>query len=72
MDSVMSLTPLSISMASFSLGNRYEIGEELLSINVILGTVLLLPTVLLWSLAMDKIGLYTDYQGVPQRDHLDY
>lgn len=55
---------LPVSMASFSLGSRYEIGEELLSVNVILGTVLLLPTVLLWSLAMDKVGLYTDYQGV--------
>jgi predicted permease len=36
---------LSISMASFTLGSRYEICEAILSENVILGTILFLPTV---------------------------
>ncbi len=53
---------LPISMASFTLGSQYEIGEEsLLSQNIILGTLLLLPTVLLWNIAMDNLGLYTEF-----------
>ena len=49
---------LPISMASFSLGGHYEIGEALLAENVALGTALMLPTVLIWNWAMDEIGLF--------------
>ena len=54
---------LPISMASFSFGSRFEIGENLLSLNVILGTILVLPTVLLWNLVMDSLDLYVEYSG---------
>ena len=50
------IAALPISMASFSLGNRYQIGEEILSENVTLGTLLLLPTVLMWNIVIDSIA----------------
>jgi len=52
------IAALPISMASFSLASHYKIGATLLSENVALGTLLLLPTILLWSLAMDRIGIF--------------
>jgi hypothetical protein len=52
------IASLPISMAAFSLGSHYQIGEALLSENIALGTTLMLPTVLLWNLAMDDIGLF--------------
>lgn len=47
------ISALPISMASFSLGSRYKIGEKMLSENVVLGTLLLLPTVFLWNALID-------------------
>lgn len=35
-------------MASFSLANKYGVGEAVLSENVALGTALVLPTILVW------------------------
>jgi predicted permease len=52
------IASLPISMAAFSLGSHYRIGEALLSENIALGTALMLPTVLLWNLVMDSIGLF--------------
>jgi predicted permease len=49
---------LPISMASFSLGSHYKIGEALLAENVALGTIFMLPTVFIWNLVMDEIGLF--------------
>lgn len=49
---------LPISVASFSLGQRYEVGEDDLAANVAIGTILMLPTILLWNLALDQIGLF--------------
>jgi predicted permease len=52
------IAALPISMASFSLANRYEIGEAVLSANVALGTALILPTILLWNYVMDTLELF--------------
>jgi predicted permease len=52
------IASLPISMASFSLASRYNIGEEILSQNVALGTALILPTVLVWNIVMDSLGVF--------------
>ncbi len=52
------IAALPISMASFSLADRYEIGEAVLSENVALGTALILPTILLWNLVMDALDIF--------------
>jgi predicted permease len=52
------ISALPISMASFSLGSRYGIGEAVLSENVVLGTLLIVPTVLLWNIALDAVGVF--------------
>lgn len=52
------IAALPISMASFSLASHYQVGAGLLSENVALGTILLLPTMLIWTLIMDRIGLF--------------
>jgi Membrane transport protein len=52
------IASLPISLAAFSLGSHYKIGEALLSENIALGTALMLPTVLLWNLAMDSVELF--------------
>lgn len=52
------MAALPISLASFSLANRYKAGEAFLSENVALGTALILPTVLLWNLVMDDLDLF--------------
>jgi len=52
------IASLPISLASFSLGKQYSIGEAVLSANVALGTVLMLPTVLVWNIVMDSVGLF--------------
>ncbi|KAL7543661.1 hypothetical protein ACHAXR_013347 [Thalassiosira sp. AJA248-18] len=52
------IAALPISMASFCLGHQYDIGTPDLATNVAVGTLLMLPTVLLWNIALDKAGLY--------------
>ena len=52
------IAALPISLASFSLAAQYEIGEHLLSTNVMLGTLLLLPTILVWNLVLDAVDLF--------------
>jgi len=52
------IATLPISLGSFSLGSRYKTGEELLSGSVALGSALMLPTVLIWNLAMDQLKLF--------------
>ena len=52
------IATLPISLASFSLGRQYQIGEADLAANVACGTVLMLPTVLVWNILLDKAGLY--------------
>lgn len=52
------IAALPISMASFSLANRYDIGEAVLSENVALGTLLILPTIILWNLVLDALDIF--------------
>eukprot|EP00977_Amphora_coffeiformis_P022724 scaffold11394_cov183-Amphora_coffeaeformis.AAC.9 len=52
------IAALPISMASFVLASKYDIGQEVLSANIALGTLLMLPTILLWNLALDALDLY--------------
>ena len=52
------IASLPISMASFSLGEKYSIGQKDLATNVAVGTLLMLPTVLCWNIVLDTIGLY--------------
>lgn len=52
------IASLPISLASFSLGKQFSIGEAVLSANVAVGTVLMLPTVLVWNIVMDRVGLF--------------
>jgi predicted permease len=52
------ISALPISMASFSLADRYGIGQAVLSENVALGTLLILPTIILWNMALDALGLF--------------
>ena len=52
------IATLPISLASFSLGRQYQIGEADLAANVACGTLLMLPTVLVWNILLDKAGLY--------------
>ena len=52
------IAALPISMASFSLTSQYDIGQDTLSANVALGTLCMLPTILLWNLALDAVGLF--------------
>lgn len=52
------IAALPISMASFSLANKYQVGEAILSENVALGTALVLPTIIVWNLVMDALDLF--------------
>ena len=52
------IATLPTSLASFSLGRQYQIGESDLAANVACGTLLMLPTILIWNIALDKVGLY--------------
>mmetsp|Transcript_14447 Transcript_14447/g.27083 ORF Transcript_14447/g.27083 Transcript_14447/m.27083 type:complete len:256 (+) Transcript_14447:1-768(+) len=52
------IAALPISLASFVLGSRYKVGEVVLSENVALGTILVLPTILVWNLVMDELGIF--------------
>jgi len=52
------IASLPISMASFSLGRRYDIGESDLATNVVAGTLLMLPAVLIWNIVLDEAELY--------------
>ena len=52
------IATLPISLASFSLGRQYQIGEKELAANVAAGTLLMLPTVLVWNFLLDKVGLF--------------
>ena len=48
------IASLPISMASFSLLKKYQIGEAFFAANVMLGTILMLPTVLIWNIILDS------------------
>ena len=52
------IAALPISMAAFALGSHYDIGQNILSANVAIGTLLVLPTILLWNIGLDAVGLY--------------
>ena len=52
------IAALPISMAAFALGSHYDIGQNILSANVAIGTLLILPTILLWNIGLDAVGLY--------------
>jgi predicted permease len=52
------IASLPISMASFSLGHQYNVGEKDLSANVTAGTVLMLPTIIVWNIVLDAVSLY--------------
>ena len=51
-------------MVSFSLISRYKIAEELLSLNIILGTGLF------WNIVMAEIDLYTKYSNTKTTNSL--
>jgi len=52
------IAALPISLASFSLGNNYNIGEAELSANVTVGTLLMLPTLIIWNVLLDAFELF--------------
>eukprot|EP00985_Skeletonema_marinoi_P000603 scaffold224_cov108-Skeletonema_marinoi.AAC.1 len=52
------IASLPISMASFSLGHQYNVGEKDLAANVTAGTVLMLPTIIVWNIVLDAVSLY--------------
>ncbi|KAL3815988.1 hypothetical protein ACHAXA_005197 [Cyclostephanos tholiformis] len=52
------IAALPISMASFSLADRYGIGQAVLSENVALGTLMILPTIILWNIVLDALHLF--------------
>jgi predicted permease len=52
------IASLPISLVSFPLGKQYGIGEAVLSANTAVGTILMLPTVLVWNVVMDSLGLF--------------
>jgi predicted permease len=52
------IAALPISLASFVLASRYKIGETVLSENVALGTILIVPTVLLWNIVLDELDIF--------------
>ena len=52
------IASLPISLVSFPLGKQYSIGEAVLSANTAVGTILMLPTVLVWNVVMDSLGLF--------------
>jgi predicted permease len=60
------IAALPISLASFSLASRYKIGEAILSENVALGTALVLPTIIIWNLALDEVGLFPIASAQPE------
>jgi predicted permease len=52
------IASLPISLASFTLASQYGIGEAVLSENVVMGTLLILPCVLGWNACLDAVGLF--------------
>lgn len=56
--SAVLIAALPISMASFSLGKQFNIGEGSLAANVTVGTLLMLPTLLAWIEVLDHFELY--------------
>jgi predicted permease len=52
------IASLPTSATSFSLGHQYMLGEAELSANVAAGTLLMLPTVLVWNVVMDSPDLF--------------
>ena len=56
--SAVLVAALPISLAAFSLGKQFDIGEGSLAANVTMGTILMLPTLLIWIEIMDHFELY--------------
>lgn len=56
--SAVLIASLPISLAAFSLGKQFDIGEASLAANVTVGTLLMLPTLLAWIEIMDYFELY--------------
>lgn len=56
--SAVLVAALPISLAAFSLGKQFDIGEGSLAANVTMGTILMLPTLLVWIEVMDHFELY--------------
>jgi predicted permease len=52
------IAALPISLATFVLASRYKIGEGILSENVALGTILILPTIILWNIVLDELNVF--------------
>lgn len=52
------IASLPVSLVSFSLGHQYSIGEAVLSANIGVGTILMLPTVIVWNIVMDSLNLF--------------
>ncbi len=56
--SAVLVAALPISLAAFSLGKQFDIGEASLAANVTMGTILMLPALLAWIEVMDHFELY--------------
>jgi predicted permease len=52
------IAAMPVVAAAFPLAAKYKIGETILADNILLGTILLIPTVLLWSLFLDAVDLF--------------
>lgn len=56
--SAILIASLPISMAAFSLGKQFNIGEASLAANLTVGNLLMLPTLLIWIEILDHFELY--------------
>ncbi|GAX25221.1 hypothetical protein FisN_5Lh304 [Fistulifera solaris] len=56
--SAVLVAALPISLAAFSLGKQFDIGEASLAANVTMGTILMLPALLAWIEVLDHFELY--------------
>ena len=52
------IAAMPVVAAAFPFGSHYKIGDTVLVDNILLGTLLLTPTVLLWNLVLDEASLF--------------
>ena len=59
----MIIAVIPTSLASFILAKKYELkNQNVHALNVIIGTVLMFPFVIMWLKIMDTSGLFPDWQ----------
>lgn len=52
------IATLPVSLAAFSVSREYGVRQQDMAVNVVLGTLLMLPTTIAWLEFMDAVGLY--------------